>query len=283
MQERTNCRLLKALGFFLIFLLSSPCLICAVGADSSAPNWLKKDTYVKYTTSEVGYAYIFNGSNSRGYDTLSFWNATFGWRCVSLNTTMAKLNFTLHYVGNWLNGVSLENASLQISGDVDVDLYSRTVYASNGSLIGTTHLWGPANPSDGEDVVLWDIPPDRITLPASTNNIWMQTIQGKQDGYQVGGNGTVKGVIINFLILCDLDTELMVDGDFGYDPVMAGAGINTLLLNGRIILSDTNIQLGGPKDEPVNWSAVLTFLVLPVAVFAMLFVTLYIHYFRKKR
>ena len=111
----------------------------------------------------------------------------------------------------------------------------------------------------------------------------MQTIQGKQDGYQEGGNGTVKGVIINFLILCDLDTGLMVDGDFGYDPVMAGAGINTLLLNGRIILSDTNIQLGGPKDEPVNWSAVLTFLVLPVAVFAMLFVTLYIHYFRKKR
>ena len=78
----------------------------------------------------------------------------------------------------------------------------------------------------------------------------------------------------NFVLLCDLDTGLMVDGNFGWDPIITGTGIKALLLNGRIILSDTNIALG-PTSDHSNWSFIFVFASLPILAFVVLFVAFY--------
>jgi len=262
------------LGFFKVFLVLSVYFIGAASADQFAPTWLKEGAYVKYTSDQVGYAYLANSSHPLGNDDLSFWNATFGWRCVSLNDTVAKLEFTFDYVGKMLNHVSLENATLQLAGEVYVDLSTRAVYGLNGSLLGTTHMWVTTNPSEGQDVVVWNVPPDKVVLPAKCKDVWFLTIQGKQDGFSLEGTATINGTSRIFLLLCDQDTGLMVDGNFGWDPILTGAGVNALLLNGRVILSDTNIALG-PTYDPTNWSIIITFVTLPTLAFIVLFVAFY--------
>ncbi|PVX24232.1 MAG: hypothetical protein CW716_10520 [Candidatus Bathyarchaeum sp.] len=266
----------------IIFFILSVGLIGLVGAESSSPAWLKEGTYVKYSTDQVGYAYLFNNSGLSGINSLSFWNATFGWRCVSINDTVAKLEFTFDYVGKTLNDVSLENATLQLAGEVYVDIYTRAMYASNGSLLGTTHMWVTANPTEGQDVVVWDIPPERVTLPAKVNGVWFQTIQGKQDGFNLEGTETVNGKAKNFGLLCDLDTGLMVDGNFEWDPIITGAGIKALLLNGRIILSDTNIALTITSDNSKG-SFIFVFISLSILAFVILFVAFYKRIHQKRK
>ncbi|MBT0158660.1 hypothetical protein G4O51_01605 [Candidatus Bathyarchaeota archaeon A05DMB-2] len=258
----------------------SLCFISLSNASNFAPTWLREGTYVKYTTNQVGYAYVANNSNPLGSDTLSFWNATFGWRCISINDTIAKLSFTLNYTGKELNKVSLDNATLQLTGEVYVDLSSRAVYDLNGSLLGTTHMWVSANPSEGQEVVVWDVPPDKVGLPAKCNGIWFTTIQGRQDGFSLEGTGKINGVSTNFLILCDQDTGLMIDGNFGWDPLITSAGINALLLNGIVMLSDTNIALG-PTSDPTNWPLIIMLATLPTIAFIGLFVIFY-KYMHKK-
>lgn len=250
-----------------------------VGADSLSPAWLKEGKYVKYSTDQVGYAYLFSES---GIDVLSFWNATFGWCCVSINDEVSKLEFTFDYVGKKLNSVSLENATLQLAGEVSVDMSTRAVYALNGSVLGTTHMWVTANPTEGQDVVVWDIPPEKVSLPAKVNGMWFQSIQGTQDGFSLEGTGTANGISKNFGLLCDLDTGLMVDGSFEWDPVITGAGIKALLLNGRIMLSDTNIELGQPSDHS-NGSFVFVFIGLPILAFGVLFVAFHKRIHKKRK
>jgi hypothetical protein len=261
-------------GVFAAFLVLSVYFIGVASADQFSPTWLKEGIYVKYTTDQVGYAYLANNSHPLGSDTLSFWNATFGWRCISINDTVAKLAVILNYVGKELNGISLGNATLQLTSEVYVDLSTRAVYDLNGSLLGTTHMWVPANPSEDQDVVVWDVPPDKVVLPAKCNDVWFLTIQGKQDGFSLEGTATINGKPRNFLLLCDQDTGLMVDGSFEWDPILTGAGVNALLLNGLVLLSDTNIDLGSTYD-PTNWSIIITFAILPLLAFIVLFVAFY--------
>lgn len=259
----------------MIWFILSIYLISAVEAGQFAPHWLKEGTYVKYTTDKLGYAYISNNS------ALSFWNATFCWNCVNINETVAKVKVTFDYVGKTLDNSSLGNATLRLTGDVYVILSTRTVYGLNGSLLGTTHIWIPANPAEGQEVVVWDIGSDKVTLPAQVNNVWIQTIQGKQAGFILDGNGSINGNSRNFGVLCDLDTGLMIDGSFEWDPIMTGAGINALLLNGHIILSDTNIALG-PAYDPTNWSTIISLITLPILAFAVLLVLCYKHMHKKR-
>jgi hypothetical protein len=229
----------------------------------------------------MGYAYIVNNTSPLGYDMLSFWNGTFGWRCVDINETAAKLQVTFNYIGNKLNDVSLYNTSLQLTGDVYVNPQTRAVYCSNGSLLGTTHMWLPANPEEGQDITVWVNNSDRTTLPAQVNGIWFTSVQGKQSGFLINGNATINGVSRNLGVICDLDTGLMVDGNFEWDPIIVGVGINVLLLNGQVNLSDTNIPLG-PTYDPTNWTAIIAFTTVPIMAFMVLFRAFYRH-IRKKR
>ncbi|MGB9914879.1 MAG: hypothetical protein ACPLIG_03905 [Candidatus Bathyarchaeales archaeon] len=237
---------------------------------NQSPTWLREGTYVKYSTDRDGYAYLFSDSDLSS-NVLSFWNATFGWRCISVNETIAKLEFTFDYIGKKLNNVSLENATLKLAGEIYVHLPTRRVYNLNGSILGTTHMWLTSNPSEGQEVVVWDMPPEKVTLPAKVNNVWFQTIQGKQQGFIVEGTGIVRGKPKNFLLLCDLDTGLMVDGNFEWDPIMTVAGIKVLLLNGRIILSDTNIMLGSAFEQSTG--SFIFVLSLPILAFVVLLIT----------
>ncbi len=250
-------------------------------ADDSSPSWLKEGAYVRYTTNEAGYAYVANSSAIDGFDTLSFWNATFGWRCISINETMARLLFTLNYVGKELNHDSLDNATLQLTGEVYVDLHNRAVYDLYGSPLGTTHLWVTSNPSEGQEVVVWDVTPDKMSLPAECKDIWFLTIQGKQAGFALNGTDKINGTSTTFFVLCDRDTGLMIDGNFGWDPIIGSAGINVLLLNGRIMFSDTNISLG-PEYDPTNWPLTIMLIIVPTIAFTVLFVASY-KFMNKKR
>ncbi len=268
------------LSFLTAFLVLTAYFIGIASANQLAPIWLKEGAYVKYTTDQAGFAYLANNLHPLISDTLSFWNATFGWHCVSINDTAAKLVVTLSYTGKELNGIPLDNATMQLSSEVYVDLSTMSVYDQNGTRHGTTHIWVPANPVEGQDVVVWNVPLDIVTLPAKCNDVWFLTIQGKQDAFSLEGTAQINNKSRNYLLLCDQDTGLMVDGSFEWDPILNAIGINALLLNGLVILSDTNIVLG-PTYDPTNWLMIITFTTLPIVSFAVLFVAFYMR-MRKK-
>ncbi len=268
---------LKNLTTILIiscFILNS-FFIALVYADQCVPTWLREGTYVRYTTNQPGYAYFFNSSNPRGYDTLGFYNATFGWSCLSITNKIAKIEFFFDYMGKTLNNVSLGNATLTLKSDVFVDLDNRAVHYSNGSIIGTTHLWVCANPNDDQKVVIWDIPPEKVSLPVKTGYI-LDTCQGMVKGFIVEGTVTINQTRKNIDLLCDSTTGLMVDGSFDSDPIMVGSGINVLFINGRVYLSDTNIEFAiyNETSNQTNVSNIVMFMLLPIIVFVALFVAI---------
>jgi hypothetical protein len=265
--------------------------------DSFAPAWLKEGVYATYVTDEENSALIFNITDPQyrgldwltapAYDQIKYWNASLTWRCISTNDTTAQLQVTFdyvgeelfHFVGTELSRIPLNNASLQLNGKVYVDLYTRAVYTADGTLLGTTHLWLPANPREGQNMVVWDVPPKTITLPAAVNNVWFETIQGKQDGFQISGTITVSdnGKGQNIMMFYDLDTGLGVGGYFQWDPIMAAIGIYD---SGLKMFSDTNIDLGA-KDTSLNWTIILQYAILPTAV--VLLVVAFVIKRKKKR
>lgn len=268
-----------------------------VAQDAFAPGWLKEGAYVKYTTSKESSALIFNTTdpqnkglnylNAITRDQLRYFNASLIWECVNVNSTTAKLKVTFNYIGKELlhldgtelNRTSLNNESLQLTGEAYVDLYSRAVYATDGDLLGTTHLWLPANPTEGQEMVVWDVPPEKGTLPAILNNVWFMTDQGKQDGFQLGGGTvTVNGQTRSIMMSYDLDTGLAIDGYFNWDPIMAAIGLSD---GGFEEFSDTNIDLGS-EDTSFNWVLTLQYALLPVALILLCAVVIY-RYKKKSR
>jgi hypothetical protein len=269
--------------------------------DAFAPSWLKEGTYAKYeaaisNSNTTGFVQFFNvtdpkfaGTNymlSHKADTLGTISLSFTWRCVSINDSMAKLQVTLNYVGeskgkNYDDNFeyvtnSSGNVSFQLTGEAYVDLYTRGVYNANGAFLGTTHLWLPANPNNGQEVILWEEDSKTITSQVTISDWWMPTSQGKQnifgiretrikDQYQLGDP------------LYDLDTGLYVGVRCVWDPIFAVVGVSYSNV-GR--LSDTNINLG-PERSAINWNQLLPYVIIPVAVI-LLVATLLIKRRRKK-
>jgi len=273
----------KQIAILVICTLILASFVGMVGAGDFGPAWLKEGAYVKYTVNEAGFVYVVNSSDPSVFDVLSFWNATFGWQCTSINDTVTKVLFTFSYTGKELNNVSLDNATLQLSGEVYVNLSTRNVYSLDGDLLGTTHLWLSASPVDGQEMVVWNIPPNRESLPAKCKDIWFLTTQGRQDGFIVEGTKEISGVPRDFLIICDYDTGVMVDGSFAWDPLINGAGITVMFLDGEIMLSDTNIPQVYPhaphshdENDPdsLDWDLIM-FIGLPIIAFIVLFAIFY--------
>lgn len=262
--------------------------------DPFAPAWLKEGTYAKYTIDREGSAGIFDTSDPQykglnywdatALDVLTYWNATLTWRCTSINETAAKLQVIFDYIGKELTyniggfkREPLNNTLLQLTSEVYVDLYTRAVYNTDGTLLGTTHLWLPANPTEGQDIVVWNVAPEKITLQARVNSVWFQTIQGKQDGFIVDGTVNIKGKPANFGAHYDLDTGILLNfAANNWEPIVSSLGFAWFEMGE---LSDTNIQLG-PSDNTFNWYIVLQYAILPVAVVAL---CIAIIYRRKKR
>jgi hypothetical protein len=256
--------------------------------DAFAPSWLKEGTYVKYESTKLygsnssGSLQFFNvtdpkfaGTNytiSQKADTTRTISSSFMWRCVSVNDTMAKLQITLDYVGEragpdydynfvYVNGSS-ENVSFQLTGEAYVDLYSRGVYTADGVFWGTTHLWLPANPNNGQEITMWEEDSKKITstVTITISDMWTATVQGKQNIFDI------KGTIINdkFSLgtpMYDLDTGLCLSGLF-WDPIFAVVGINNGHIGG---FSETNINLG-PEHSAINWNQILPYTIIPIAI-----------------
>lgn len=265
----------------------------ATARDAFAPSWLKEGAYVKYQaylpgTTILGSLGFFNLSNPKFAGTnytlpgqkidalLDINSSSLTWRCVSVNDTMAKLQVTLDSVGKlkWINGSS-EDVSLQRTAEVYVDLYTRGVYNDDWVFLGTTHLWLPANPIDGQEITIWEEDSKTITTPVTVSE------QGKQYTFRTGPQVTIKNNPMLLGLTYDLDTGLGVNhkGEqiFYWDPIFAAVGI----AYGDIgVVSETNIDLG-PEHSEINWYQILQYSIIPIAV-VLLVATLIIKRKKKK-
>lgn len=267
--------------------------------DAFAPSWLKEGAYVKYEpTSEgansLGAVGFFDLSNPKFAGTNYMLNqqvdavletnsSSLTWRCVSVNDTMAKLQVTLDYVGtvnfhkenlDWINNSSKET-SLHRTAEVYVDLYTRSVYNAHGVYLGTTHLWLPANPNNGQEITIWE--EDNKTI---TTNVTVSE-EGKQYTFQTGRDVTIKNQPFLLDLTYDLDTGLGVSREggqvFNWDPIFAAVGISYGTMG---IVSETNIDLG-PEHSETNVMPMLYYAIIPIAVI-ILIVTLIIKRKKKK-
>ncbi len=268
----------------------------ATARDAFAPSWLKEGAYVKYElslpggTTDLGAVAFFNLSNPKFAGTnyvlsgqkvdavLETNSSSLVWRCESVNATMAKLQVTLDYVGEVKNYVdnSSEEVSVQRTAEVYVDLYTRGVYNADGVFLGTTHLWLPANPDNGQEITIWEENSEIVTSPVTTSDSWTTTVQGKQDIFNTETRVTIKNnpyLMLN--LYCDLDTGLSL-GIIFWDPVFAAVGI----ANGPGSVSETNINLG-PEHSTIYWNQILEYSIIPIAII-LLVATLLIKRKKKK-
>ena len=291
MKKKSKVIIVSTLSMICLCVLGS--FIPAVTArDSFAPSWLKEGAYVTYICKIENGASIFDVDNPRyeglnymnsslPFDGLRYLNASLTWRCISVNTTTAKLQVTFDYIGKTLEHqettTPLNGESLQRSGEAYVDLYTRAVYNADGVLLGTTHLWLPANPSDRQEIVVWDAEPKTITLPVSIAS-GTETIQGPQDTFTFDSTSfqlddTDPNSAKSIGLIYDLDTGLAVDGYFQWDPIMATIGIGSSGLIGdglpNTALFDTNINLGLERTT-INWTQILQYSILPIAIVLLL-------------
>lgn len=242
----------------LILFVFSACVVYGFAQSSVfAPIWMKEDAYVEFFFDE---GIRFPSSDSTAG--VAYENGTYRWECIELTGTLAKLSLTLSYTDN----VSVT----KFSGEVLVDAINRSCYSLDGALLGTTQLWLEADPADGEEVVLWDVPPDKIFGTVETNRVG-ETSQGKQESYKVSSrNGTIGGNTAVFDARYDTNTGLMIRGLLWNEPTLTA--LNTGILN-SVTISDTNIDLG-PSTDVFDFSALLPPIIIIVA-FVAIFVTIY--------
>jgi hypothetical protein len=265
----------------------------ATARDAFPPSWLKEGAYVKYKAylpgaNDLGDVAFFNLSNPKYAGTnytlpglkidalLAINSSSLTWQCVSVNDTMAKLQVTLDFVGtSAYYNASSEQVSVQRTAEVYVDLYTRGVYNVNGTFLGTTHLWLPANPDNGQEITIWEENSETITSPATISDSCTTTVQGEQDVFRTDSYITIKKNPLMLNLYCDLDTGLGL-GLIFWDPIFAAVGI----ANGPETLSETNINLG-PERSAINWNQSLYYAIIPIAII-LLVATLIIKRKKKK-
>jgi hypothetical protein len=264
--------------FFLMLFLSRRVISCHAQSSIIAPSWLHDGTYAEYS-------FHCNGVASYNSTIVSFDNktyTTFRWDCIEMNNTTAKLAITV-------KGTSTNtDDSLLFTTYVHVNILNRAVYLENGTLIGTTHLWLPANPSSDEHIVLWDVPPDKVVLSIVDRPEYAETCQGIQKTFTVSGLITglkaIGGGNMSYLVMCDFDTGVMVDwgsqqGD--NEGTLKALGIMLLLVDGRFLFTDTNIDLG-PSYSSMDSISLLVVLLFPIT-FCLIFVAVYMRRRKKRR
>ncbi len=202
---------------------------------------------------------FLNSTDGIGIEYNNVTSVALRWECIQLSGDMATLNVT--YTIN----SDLPSDNFYTSAIVDVNTASRSVYLQNGTLIGTTNLWLPSSPAEGQEVMLWDMPPDKVTANVTTkipngDNIWTsETPQGAQTAFQLANvAGTINGKDTNKVgffgtATYEYDTGLMVDGggnDFTFEPIHVALGIN---IYDPFNSLTTNVDMG-PARAVINWS-----------------------------
>lgn len=258
---------------FVIFFSFSP--HCFSGSNSSPPTWLKKGVYAKYTFPS-GHLFLANPTARYGIDSIDFSDGMFRWECVDLVEDFAKLKLTVEYVETRKNGEDLEEPiPRNLSTEVDVNTFNRGLYLQNGSLVGTTTLWLPANATLDTVITIWDVPPDKVTIkPTNTTSLGMSP-QGTQPALKISSfaNGTINGKNISLHGLWDLNTGVMLSQVMEHEAAFTALNITDWIANG--VFEDTNIDLGPPNKNPED-PRLLMLISIP-AVFVILSVLIFNH------
>lgn len=146
--------------------------------------------------------------------------------------------------------ISISFNNTKFTALVYVDTANRSVTLLNGTDVGTTYLWVPANPN-----------PDEVKILGT-----MATPQGQQKAF-LEGNGDY-----------DLDTGVLIHSDFVDEPTLLAVGIVRPGFYGTSgIFSATNIDLGPREWLPEIIMAIPY--VLPVVAFIIVLIFL----FRKRQ
>ena len=251
-----------------LLILSMPIAVCTAQSSSMlAPGWMKEGTYVDYDLTPHGMSYTDGVLDTSKSITANFLNgttikhnnvtsATLRWECIHLSGDMATLNVSYTITSD------LPSDNFYTSALIDVNTASRNVYLQNGTLIGTTNLWLPSSPAEGKEVVLWDMPPDKVTANVTAKmpngeNIWTsETPQGAQTAFQtVNVAGTINGKDYSYSGfigngMYEYDTGLMLYGDLTLEPMHTALGIN---LYDPLNSITTNVDMG-PARTVINWS-----------------------------
>jgi hypothetical protein len=271
------------LGSFAVIIFASMVLFStfsdlSYAAILSKPIWLMQGAFAEYSF-EDGVVELFNKTSQLGFDFAVFSIAHFRWDCIGLNESTAELKITLNVTETSRNGKALEeNKTTIISTEVFVNIISRAVYLKNGILIGTTHLWLPANPDLGRIVRVWDVPPYEVNLKvANQTSYCLDSPQGRQKMFKVEGSGNTGGTKSLFTILSDYDTGILIDGGLNNEGTMRALNVRDFAYNGRMLFTDTNIDLG-PNDFSFDIITIATVLAIPIS-FSIIFLAVY----RQKR
>ena len=254
----------------LFFFLSSVLILQIASLQAQpigSPIWMNEGVFGQYEFKSSGI--VFQNRTLIPFEPDA--SATWRWECSGLDNDLATLNISLNF--------NAENRTLLFVKEVYVNTTSRQVFLSNGTLIGTTHLWAKANPVNGEEIVVWDAPPDKIVGVVENEGLWHNTPQGGQKIYKIGGTGTINGVNTYIRTIHDVDTGIMISGIIDDEATLLALDIQSLLVNGEFSFTNTNIDLG-PKELMPEILAVLP-IVIVVIVFISVFVIFY--YRRKKR
>jgi hypothetical protein len=245
--------LATSLSLFLSFMLVASCF----GQSSSvfAPIWMKTGAYAEYWFDE-GFRVRSDGTFG------AYANGTYRWECIALTGTLAKFNLTLSF--------NEEDSITVLSGETMVDTLNRSVYGLDGTLHGTTQFWLESNPNDGEKFVIWDLPPNKVDGLVNVGGGYYITPQGKQNCYEITGNGTINNKTAIFNTFYDLSTGLMISGILWHEGSLSA--LNTHIISG-MDLSDTNIDLG-PSRDSFDLGAFLPPALICIAV-VLIFVTIY--------
>lgn len=259
---------MKQNKILLFFVLATIIFVQSVPSLSARPTWLEVGTYAEYKFDSPGI--IWRNSSLYPFDGDA--QVTWRWNCIELKDQRATLSISLNVTG--------ANKNLFLSTEVFANTVTREISLQNGTQLGITHLWAPANPADGEQITLWDVNGDKIVGTVDVRS-WSQTPQGAQKTFIIKGNGTIEGhgaIIDN---IYDYDTGVMTDGYLPYEPTLFALDIETLLVNGLFSFVDTNVDLG-PKEL---WPEIALFLpiVAVVIVFIASFILVYRYLSRKKR
>lgn len=272
-QCSANKKAILPAAVLAILMLSLSTVSCAAQFQASsilAPSWMKEGTYVNYDFTPSGKSYSDGVLETTKSHTVHFLNGIpityrnvtsviFRWECTNLNENMATLDVSYSVTSD------LASDTFYTSTSVDVDVANRNVYFQNGTLIGTTNFWLPSSPADGQEIMLWDVPPDNVkatvktrqpngediftgqTLPEPQRIFMLQNITGTINGEEVN-EGTFWGGG-----WYDYDTGLYVGAPIRCESLFTALGIDNMDIPNSIT---TNVDLG-PAKTVINWGYVL--------------------------
>jgi hypothetical protein len=277
MEERSKKVNAKKLAPLVIALLIVTSYTGVAYADSFAPTWLKEGVYAEYSGFRHGNIVVPNNTDPSNPEWRGFVNGTFRWECLELNETTAKLRSTLTVTETEFNTHPLpENKTVQYKSEFFVDTRTRAVYLLNGTIVGTTCLWVPPNPSTNEEILMWDVPPDKVAIQSRVFDVApnVRTPQGLQRAFDVQGQGKIGGSTVTFSASFDFDTGVLCFGRMTYEPAITSVfGFEEFNYGGSMQFVDTNIDLG-PGGESFDLQVAGILIALIVAI-VIIFVAVY--------